>query len=155
MGTRAVIRGAHRVAGVIAFSTILLFWTATLGSELFASHEAVAAVKRSILWGMVLLVPAIAVAGGSGFRLAGRSTARAVASKKRRMPIIALNGLLVLVPSAFVLASRATAGNFDGVFYLVQAIELVAGAVNLTLMGLNIRDGLRLSGRLRKPAVLP
>ena len=31
----------------------------------------------------------------------------------------------------------------------MQAIELVAGAVNLTLMGLNVRDGLRMSGRLR------
>jgi len=31
----------------------------------------------------------------------------------------------------------------------VQAIELIAGAINLTLMGLNMRDGLRMAGRLR------
>jgi len=31
---------------------------------------------------------------------------------------------------------------------VVQVIELIAGATNLTLMGLNVRDGLRLSGRL-------
>jgi hypothetical protein len=32
---------------------------------------------------------------------------------------------------------------------VVQVIELLAGAANLTLMGLNMRDGLRMSGRLR------
>jgi len=35
----------------------------------------------------------------------------------------------------------------------VQAVELVAGAINLTLMFLNIRDGLRLTGRLRSNLV--
>lgn len=65
------------------------------------------------------------------------------------MPIIAANGILVLVPCAIVLAHWANAGAFDARFYLVQAIELLAGATNLALMGLNIRDGLRMSGRLR------
>jgi len=45
---------------------------------------------------------------------------------------------------------RAAAGTFDATFYLVQGLELLAGATNLGLMGLNIRDGLRMSGRLRK-----
>jgi hypothetical protein len=30
----------------------------------------------------------------------------------------------------------------------------VAGATNLTLMGLNVRDGLRMAGRLRPPAAV-
>jgi hypothetical protein len=39
-----------------------------------------------------------------------------------------------------------------GIFatYLLQGIELAAGAVNIGLMGLNIRDGLRLTERLGK-----
>ena len=32
----------------------------------------------------------------------------------------------------------------------VQALELVAGATNITLLGLNMRDGLRMKGRLRR-----
>jgi len=32
----------------------------------------------------------------------------------------------------------------------VQALELAAGAVNITLLGLNMRDGLRMKGRLRR-----
>lgn len=91
---------------------------------------------------------AMAAVGASGFRLGGRSAAPLAVAKKRRMPIIALNGLLVLVPAAFFLAYRADAGRFDAAFYFVQAVELLAGAANLALIGLNMRDGLRLSGRL-------
>jgi hypothetical protein len=35
-------------------------------------------------------------------------------------------------------------------FYGVQALELLAGAVNLSLIAMNMRDGLRLSGRIGK-----
>ncbi|WP_200342685.1 hypothetical protein [Rhodovibrio sodomensis] len=65
---------------------------------------------------------------------------------------IALNGLVILVPGAPVLALWAQAGRFGGWFYGVQALELVAGAVNLVLMGRNLRDGLRLTGRLGRSA---
>jgi hypothetical protein len=36
------------------------------------------------------------------------------------------------------------------VFYLVQMAELAVGLVQLTLMSLNFRDGLKLAGRLRR-----
>jgi hypothetical protein len=65
------------------------------------------------------------------------------------MPVIAGNGLLILVPAALVLDRWAAAGAFDARFYVVQAVELLAGGTNLTLMGLDMRDGLRLSGRFR------
>ncbi len=42
------------------------------------------------------------------------------------------------------------AAEFDGAFYEVQALELVAGATNITLLGLNMRDGFKLKGRLRR-----
>lgn len=143
----------HAIAGVVGFLTIVAFWTSTVTTELLGSHAAITTVKNGILWGMIVLIPAMAIAGGSGMSLGqGRSDA-GVLRKKKRMPFIAMNGLLVLVPSAFFLASKANAGTFDGTFYTVQAIELIAGAINLTLMGLNIRDGLRLTGRLAGPAM--
>jgi hypothetical protein len=40
-------------------------------------------------------------------------------------------------------------GEFDTAFYAVQALELAAGAANITLLGLNMRDGLRMKGRFR------
>jgi hypothetical protein len=72
-----------------------------------------------------------------------------VDAKKKRMPLIAANGLLVLLPCALLLNHWAAAGSFGAAFYAVQALELAAGALNLTLMGLNMRDGLRLTGRRR------
>lgn len=143
----------HATAGGIAFLLIATFWTSTLLSELFGDEAAVTSIKNFILWGMMVLIPAVMIAGGSGFSLGKGRRGRLVESKKKRMPIIGVNGLLILVPCAFFLASRANAGEFDTVFYTVQGLELIAGATNLTLMGLNIRDGLQMAGRLhRSPA---
>jgi hypothetical protein len=72
-----------------------------------------------------------------------------VESKKKRMPFIALNGVLVLLPAAFYLHSKALAGDFDTNFYAIQAVELIAGATNLWLLSKNMYDGLKLAGRLR------
>ena len=139
----------HPVAGAIALLTIASFWFSTLISELSGSVEAVVAVKTAIPWGFLLLIPALAAAGGTGFSLVGGRAKGLAATKLKRMPIIAANGLLILVPSALFLAWKASAGEFDAAFYGVQAIELVAGAANLVLLGLNMRDGLRMTGRLR------
>jgi hypothetical protein len=69
------------------------------------------------------------------------------------MPLIAANGILILIPSALFLASKARAGEFDTGFYVAQALELAAGGTNIALLGLNMRDGLKMKGRLRrKPA---
>lgn len=138
----------HAFAGVIGFLTIATFWSSTMVVELIGSHEAIITVKNSILWGMVLLIPSMAIAGGSGMSLGQGRTDAGILCKKRRMPFIAVNGLFILVPSAFFLASKANAGEFDIVFYIVQVVELLGGATNLTLIGLNIRDGLRVTGKI-------
>lgn len=140
----------HGIAGITGFMVIAIFWTSTLVSELFGSHADIAMVKTNILWGMLVLIPALAIAGASGMLLGRTRQGVLAARKKKRMPFIAMNGILILVPSALFLASRANDGLFDGWFYGVQAIELFAGAINLWLMGLNIRDGFRMSGRFRR-----
>jgi len=103
-----------------------------------------------VLRGMIILIPAMVIVGATGMSLGAKRKDPFTKAKKKRMPIIALNGLLVLLPSAFFLASKASAEEFDTMFYTVQAIELVAGALNLTLMGLNMRDGLKMTGRLAR-----
>lgn len=139
----------HPLAGALALLIILTFWGATLVSEVFGQPTTVVLVKTLIPWGFLLLIPALMATGGSGFVLAGQRGGHLVDAKRRRMPVIAMNGLLILMPAALFLAFKAQAGELDAVFYAVQALELVAGAVNITLLGLNMRDGLRLTGRLR------
>lgn len=146
-----MIRSIHPVAGAIAMLIIATFWISTVSSELLGSYEMIVTVKTAIPWGFLLLIPSLAAAGGSGFKLAGARRAGRSAAKARRMPLITANGILVLIPSALFLAAKAGAGEFDAGFYAVQALELLAGAANLTLLGLNMRDGLRITGKLARP----
>ena len=140
----------HPLAGTLTTVTIAAFWLSTAVSELAGTPEAVTLVKTAIPWGFLLLIPALMATGASGLKLARGRRGGLIGVKRKRMPIIAANGVLILVPAALFLAAKARGGAFDGAFYAVQAIELVAGATNLFLLSLSLRDGLRLSGRLRR-----
>jgi hypothetical protein len=143
----------HPLAGALAILTIAAFWLSTALSELFASQAAVTTVKTAIPWGFLVLIPAMAAAGGSGFALAKGRRAGLICAKARRMRMVAANGILVLIPAALFLASKAKAGEFDSAFYAVQALELMAGAMNIALIGLNMRDGLKMAGSPRRQLV--
>ncbi|TNF59414.1 MAG: hypothetical protein EP306_10930 [Burkholderiales bacterium] len=144
----------HAAAGTLAMLMVSAFWTATLVSELFLDAQAVTAVKQAIAkYGIACLVLAMAATGGSGFALGRGRQGRLLEEKTQRMRLIAANGLLVMVPCAIYLAVKAGAGEFDTPFYTVQAIELLVGLVQMTLLARNFRAGLRLSGRLRPSAM--
>ncbi|RYH09569.1 hypothetical protein [Tropicimonas sp. IMCC6043] len=140
----------HLVSGGLALATIATFWTSTVLTELFRSAAAVATVKSAILWGFALLIPALATAGITGNRLARGRSGGLVTAKRRRMAIAALNGLLILVPAAILLARWSAAAQFDATFALVQAVELAASAANVTLLALNLRDGRKMSRARRR-----
>lgn len=135
----------HAGAGTIAMILIAGFLTATLISELLLDATAILAVKKAILAGLCLLIPALAITGGSGFSLARGRHSPAIDRKRWRMKIIVANGLLVLLPLAILLYRRVDEGLLDGVFYAMQTLELLAGSTQLTLLALNFRDGRKLS----------
>ncbi len=144
----------HRIHAVAAMLTLLFlaaFWMSTVVSELFLSASAVAQVKIAIAYALWGFLPVMMLTAASGFLMGGKGRHPLLLAKRRRMPFIAINGLLILVPAAVFLSLRAQAGLLDRAFYGVQALELAAGAANVALIGLNIRDGLRL-GRLRRGA---
>ena len=117
-----MIRVLHPVAGTIGLLCTAAFWTSMVAVEVLGGPASILAAKAAILRDLLVLLPAMAAAGATGFRMAGRSAEPHVARKRRRMPLIALNGLFVLL----------------------------AGAVNLALMGLNTRDGFALTRRFAK-----
>lgn len=135
----------HGLFGLVALLCIASFWLSTVVSELLFDQASVVAVKNAILSGMWVLIPAMMATGGSGFSLARGHRGRIVDVKSRRMKIVAANGLLLLLPSAWMLASWANVGHFDATFYALQGLELLAGAINITLLAMNMRDGLRLA----------
>jgi len=146
----------HAIGGTIAMLSIATFWTSTIVAELLFNHETVALVKHAIAYtGIPILVLAMITTGATGNLIGRGRKGRLLDEKKRRMPIIAINGLLIMIPSAFFLYHKASLGQFDRAFYLIQVIELSIGLVQLLLMGKNFRAGLRMAGRLRvNPAAL-
>ena len=146
----------HAIAGALALLTIAVFWISTVITEISRQAVWITAVKTVIPWGFLVLIPAFAAAGGTGFSLAGRRSGGLISKKRQRMPFIAANGILVLIPSALYLAFKARAGAFDAAFYAVQGIELSFGALNLYLLGLNLRDGFKMTaGRRRSYSARP
>ncbi|MFT3939317.1 hypothetical protein [Rhodopseudomonas sp.] len=150
MPIRTVLRIFHVIAGIAAFVTITRFLGTTIWTELVGSTEDVAAVKLWIVGRLPFLILSFIMVGATGFILSGRNPKGLAAKKFRRMKIIAPNGLLVLVPAALFLSWKAQHAQFDAAFYTVQAIEIVVGAINFTLLGLSMRDGLTMKGRLRQ-----
>ncbi len=141
----------HPIASVVAMLCIASFFTSSALIELFGSHTEVAMVKKLIVVpGLFILIPALAITGITGFALAKNRRGRLVDRKLKRMPFIAANGIFILVPCAIFLDQWASSGLYDSRFYVVQAVELLAGGVNLTLMSMNMRDGLMMAGRLQR-----
>lgn len=142
----------HIFAACLALATICTFWLSTVISELSGDHALITSVKTGVLYGMAILIPSMATAGATGASLGKGWKLPQVARKSKRMKLIAANGLLILLPSAIFLALRAQAGLFDTWFYAVQVLELIAGATNITLLILNMRDGRQMGQRRRARA---
>lgn len=145
---RSPLVAVHAAAGAVAFLIIAGFETVTIGVEVLGAPAQIAPVRLGILYVLPVLIAALATAGGTGRLLGGARPAGLVARKLRRMAMVAAIGIAILAPAAIVIYWKARAGQFDTTFTALQAAEIVFGFVNLTLIGLNLRDGLRLTGRL-------
>ncbi|WP_369935508.1 hypothetical protein [Xanthomonas tesorieronis] len=137
----------HAIGAATTAVLLAGFWSATAISELFLSLEAVALVKQVVAFAVFGLALSMATTAITGISMARKGSLPLLQKKRQRMPFIAFNGVAILIPSAIFLSLRATADRFDTWFYIVQGIELVVGAINITLIALNIRDGLRLRER--------
>lgn len=146
---RKLLQTTHAVTAVIAPLLILTFLIATIVAEINGSLALIVMVKRDIAYSLLLLLPTMAALGISGTRLSNHQSTLE-STKKLRMAFIAANGVLVLVPCALSLYWLANHGLIDSRFYIIQALELTFGCVNLILIALSIRDGLKLSGHMPK-----
>ena len=146
---RKILGIIHPIAGGTALLITLTFWISTVASKLSHKPELILIVKTIILYGIFILIPIMIAIGVSGFKLAGKSKLAIIIIKKKRMPIIALNGIFILIPCAVFLYLMAKAGNFTQTYAMVQGIELLAGAINIILLSLSVRDGFKLTKRFK------
>ncbi len=102
-----MIKIIHPLAGMLAMLTIAVFWFSTVLAELFGTYTTIVLVNTMIPWGFFVLIPALITVGGSGVYLAKGRKSGVIGSKLKRMPFIAANGIIVLIPSALFLASKA------------------------------------------------
>ena len=148
---RKTILTVHIIATSIAVLTIGCFFSFSIIAEIIGNHEFITQVKTVILYGLPILLLAMPMLGITGKKLAGKSKSPIVATKMKRMKFVAFNGV-VLISLAVYLYFRAINSNIDSTFLGVQIIELLFGAINLTLLGLNIKAGMKLSGRIKRKA---
>ncbi|WP_321362920.1 hypothetical protein [uncultured Celeribacter sp.] len=137
----------HAAFGAAALLIIATFWTATVTTIVIGDKYLIAMAKLGIAWGLLALIPMLILTGVSGNRLGQNMRGPLIGAKQKRMKIIAFNGIVFLVPSALILLPLAMQGQGGLLYWTIQTLELLAGATNITLLGLNMRDGLRLSRR--------
>lgn len=145
---------AHAAGGTLALVLIVLFWVASALAVLAPGADAALAVKRGVVWGLALLIPLLAATGLSGMRLVAGRSGRLIGTKQKRMALAAANGLCVMLPCALYLRALAVAGDFGAAYRAVQTVELAVGLLQIALLGLNLRDGLRLRRRTAASAAL-
>jgi hypothetical protein len=139
---RNTLRVLHAAASTLGLLIITLFFVSSVAAEIAGDRGTIVLVKTGIVYALFSLVPVMAVAGASGKRLAGTSRAPVILRKMRRMKLVAINAFVLLIPCAVTLYWLASHGRFGWQFAAVQTVELLAGAMNIVLLGLNLRDGL-------------
>ena len=136
------LKKLHKYAAACAFLLIVTFFTSTVVADLWGDLAIITQVKQGILSCVSLLVLAMMTTGVTAKKIYKGKAKGVFATKEKRMKIAAANGIFILIPAAFFLASWSANGQFDQIYWTVQIVELIAGFTNAVLMGLNIRDGI-------------
>ena len=139
----------HIIATIVAMITISTFFIVSLRAEIIADEALIKATKTAILYGLPILLIVMPTLAISGKKLAGKSKSLLVLKKLKRMNWIMVNGIL-LISLAIYLYYRATYIAIDPIFLFAQITEFIFGIANLTLISLNVKSGLQLSGKMKK-----
>jgi hypothetical protein len=146
---RSSLGRAHLAAAVGAITFITTFLLSSTVTELIGNAADVNTLRQWIVFGLPLLVGCLAAAALTGRRLARKSRAAVIRRKLRRMQIVAAAGSVVLIPCALILDGLTAGASNGGVVSALEITEILAGALNLTLLVLNFRDGRGLTRRPR------
>lgn len=139
----------HVSTTIIATLTIAFFFVSSATAEIVGDETFIKKVKEVIFFLLPVMIVTMPILGITGNKLANKSQSPMVNGKRRRMKFIAVNGL-ILIFLASLLYYRSHYLAIDNMFLAIQFGELAFGFTNLLLIGMNIRDGLQLSGRLKK-----
>lgn len=139
----------HIAATAVAAITIGAFLFTSIIAEIKGDVQVIRAVKKNILLALPILIIAMPSLGITGNKLAGFSKNKLVELKRRRMRFVFINGMM-LIALAIFLYYRSTYVALDTMFLAAQFLEFAFGITNVTLIILNVRSGLQLSGRSKR-----
>ncbi|MBU3538657.1 hypothetical protein [Polynucleobacter sp. UK-Gri1-W3] len=135
----------HSSAGIFSMFFLFVFFTATLVSEYFYSPQDVITVQQAILQAMLAYLFLILIAGAIGLSLSKERKGRLVDVKKKRMLAIIFFSVGVLLPVVYLLAGQTLESDRGIFFFYLEGIELGVCALIMVLLGLNARDGAKLT----------
>jgi hypothetical protein len=148
MRRKTVVR-IHIVATIIAVAAISCFFISSLVAEITRNEVYIRSVKRVILYLVPILLIVMPALRISGTKLCGKSQNPTILAKAKRMKFIFINGVCLIALACF-LYYRSHYQSIDNIFIGAQLAEFLFGLTNLILIGLNIKSGFQLSGRLKK-----
>jgi hypothetical protein len=140
------LKRIHKISGMFALITILIFFISSSYAELTGNHQIIRTVKTAIVYGLIVLFIVMPTTVLTGRKLAMQVTSKVVGRKQKRMRFIVANAI-ILVTLAFTLYSRAVNSKIDQTFCIIQIIEFAFGLINAALLILMVSDGRLLSGK--------
>ena len=146
---RKLFSKIHKVAGITALFVISSFFLSSVYGEIIGKHELILAIKTYIVYTIPIMLILMPVCAITGKKMAGKSKSPVVKSKNKRVKFIAINGI-ILITLALVLYKRAVNGEIDITFLTIQVVEFNFGLTNIIMLGLMIRDGRILTGKIKK-----
>lgn len=124
----------NRIASITAFLMIICFMTSSLVSEFIGDHILIAAVKRTILYALLLLIICMILTAVSERKLTILYPNNFYELRRvRRIKWIGLNGAIFLAPLAITLNYLAQNDRIGTTFYLLQSLEIICGLINIFL----------------------
>lgn len=138
----------HLIATIIAVLTISTFFTISLIAEIKGNDDFIRSVKAFILYALPIMVLAMPTLKITGDKLAGKSKSPLILAKIKRMKLVLVNGM-ILISLAIFLYYRSHYQQIDNVFLIAQIAEFAFGLFNLSLIFMNAKAGMQLSGKLK------
>lgn len=136
----------NRIASITAFLMIICFMTSSLVSELIGDHILIAAVKRTILYALLLLITCMILTAASQRKLTILYPNNSYELRRvKRIKCIGLNGAIFLAPLAIVLNYLAQNDRIGTTFYLLQSLEITCGLINIFLFIKMFVDGKKIN----------
>ena len=69
--SKTTLKLLHRIAAMTSFVLVLCFFTSSIMVELFGDTSNIVMVKTAILFSICVLIPAMAITGITGAKMAG------------------------------------------------------------------------------------